>query len=521
MGRSTEKFDLVVALKAQTAEFNKNMNKAKGSIRMFVQGAAPQFGALNTQAGRFLSTFTAGSGAIRSMIPALKGVKAALVSTGIGAILVAIGVALAGVSAWITKTTEGADKFKVALERVKAVGNVLTDRLADMGKALVESFRDWKKGSEDMRRATGGIWQEIKADQAEAAAITRQENQQRKDRIDFIVQEAKLQAEIADLIRDSKDLEFNREQRIRFLNRAIQLQNQLSDERVRLDRVDLDIQQRRMDMGHNSYEELQKAAELERNIFLTEKDRDDKNRELENRIREATNQLNEFEKSQQKALAAQVKINQEYDKAFQVLGDQKDTIRILADDLADLDAEAKKVLETMTDIDQVEYVGLKKVFGDVNTLATLASSAIYGMGMVAQDMFEKSELSARKLADTIVQTTSGILMSYYAEAIGAMLASESKKGLVGLITGAAGVALLTALWNSSMPKLASGGIAYGDTVARVGEYNNARTNPEVIAPLDRLQRILGPTSGQVIFKQHGQELWGTLQEYANANNRMN
>lgn len=42
-----------------------------------------------------------------------------------------------------------------------------------------------------------------------------------------------------------------------------------------------------------------------------------------------------------------------------------------------------------------------------------------------------------------------------------------------------------------IPKLADGGIAYGDTLARVGEYANARTNPEVIAPLDKLQSMLG------------------------------
>ena len=44
---------------------------------------------------------------------------------------------------------------------------------------------------------------------------------------------------------------------------------------------------------------------------------------------------------------------------------------------------------------------------------------------------------------------------------------------------------------NKIPMLADGGIAYGDTLARVGEYANARTNPEVIAPLDKLQSMLG------------------------------
>lgn len=37
---------------------------------------------------------------------------------------------------------------------------------------------------------------------------------------------------------------------------------------------------------------------------------------------------------------------------------------------------------------------------------------------------------------------------------------------------------------------ADGGVVYGETYARVGEYSNARTNPEIIAPLDRLRSLL-------------------------------
>lgn len=53
-------------------------------------------------------------------------------------------------------------------------------------------------------------------------------------------------------------------------------------------------------------------------------------------------------------------------------------------------------------------------------------------------------------------------------------------------------------WNSSsilsklgrLPTLASGGLAYGPTTALIGEYSGAGANPEVIAPLSDLLRIL-------------------------------
>lgn len=44
---------------------------------------------------------------------------------------------------------------------------------------------------------------------------------------------------------------------------------------------------------------------------------------------------------------------------------------------------------------------------------------------------------------------------------------------------------------TSIGAYASGGIAYGDTLAQVGEYVGVKNNPEVIAPLDKLKELLG------------------------------
>ncbi|MGN1412374.1 MAG: phage tail tape measure protein [Oscillospiraceae bacterium] len=41
-----------------------------------------------------------------------------------------------------------------------------------------------------------------------------------------------------------------------------------------------------------------------------------------------------------------------------------------------------------------------------------------------------------------------------------------------------------------IPQLAEGGIAYGNSIVNVAEYQGVNTNPEVIAPLDKLQNII-------------------------------
>lgn len=48
----------------------------------------------------------------------------------------------------------------------------------------------------------------------------------------------------------------------------------------------------------------------------------------------------------------------------------------------------------------------------------------------------------------------------------------------------------------SFPRLYNGGIAYGDTLARVGDYAGSSVNPEVIAPLSKLQQYMGSGSSE-------------------------
>ena len=59
----------------------------------------------------------------------------------------------------------------------------------------------------------------------------------------------------------------------------------------------------------------------------------------------------------------------------------------------------------------------------------------------------------------------------------------------------------------SMPKLAMGGLAYGPTTAMIGEYSGASNNPEVVAPLNKLQGIIGRSiNGKLSTRLRGSDL---------------
>jgi len=79
--------------------------------------------------------------------------------------------------------------------------------------------------------------------------------------------------------------------------------------------------------------------------------------------------------------------------------------------------------------------------------------------------------------------------------------------IAAVIAGAAGAAQVAAIKSQSF---AQGAIVSGPTLGLVGEYPGARSNPEVIAPLDKLQNLLQPVGQNVVFTIEYDKLVGVL-----------
>jgi len=94
---------------------------------------------------------------------------------------------------------------------------------------------------------------------------------------------------------------------------------------------------------------------------------------------------------------------------------------------------------------------------------------------------------------------------------GALAATKAfaQTGILGFVSAAlVGIQTAAQIAVIKSQAFSEGGIAYGPTMGLVGEYPGARQNPEVIAPLDKLQNILGGlNTGQTsIFRIHGEDL---------------
>jgi uncharacterized protein YukE len=123
---------------------------------------------------------------------------------------------------------------------------------------------------------------------------------------------------------------------------------------------------------------------------------------------------------------------------------------------------------------------------------------------------EKFDMSAigTILADAVISLGKA-LITYGVTQKAALAALSSLNPVVaiagGVLAVAAGTALKNKLKQNNATAFANGGIVSGPTMGLVGEYPGAKSNPEVIAPLDKLKSMIGGGGGGT-FVLRGQDL---------------
>jgi phage-related minor tail protein len=165
--------------------------------------------------------------------------------------------------------------------------------------------------------------------------------------------------------------------------------------------------------------------------------------------------------------------------------------------------------------------------GAVNT-AVIGFGMMLGEGIATgQGMKGVGAMLLGVFADLAIQL--GTLAIGYGIAIeNIKVALASLAGPVAIAAGVALVALGAGLKGaiakraeqSGVPAFAEGGLVYGPTMGLVGEYPGAKTNPEVIAPLDKLRSMIGGNTVQVTGKISGRDILLTSERNAIDRNRV-
>lgn len=135
-------------------------NGALGNTERALSAISPLFGSLKAEAQAAFDQIRGGTvategltkaqaaGAVATNVAsgAMKLLRVALISTGIGAIVVALG----SLVAYLTTTQAGADKLSAALAPLKAIFSAIMGVVSELGGALVDAFSNPKKALADL-----------------------------------------------------------------------------------------------------------------------------------------------------------------------------------------------------------------------------------------------------------------------------------------------------------------------------------------------------------------------------------
>ena len=123
------------------------------------------------------------------------------------------------------------------------------------------------------------------------------------------------------------------------------------------------------------------------------------------------------------------------------------------------------------------------------------------MAQTIAGAFEAAARSARNFADFLRQVTVDIVASYLRQAAAKALAT-------GNLAGAIGLGIASGLTQRiGVPALAQGGVAYGPTMAMIGDNRNAAIDPEVVAPLSKLRDMMGGNQVEVFGRIQGNDIY--------------
>lgn len=507
------KFTLLTTLTLSAAGFNKGIDGAKRQSKALSDGVkaagstmagafAPLtgiMGGLTGQLGALGSVAAGGVTAFKSMIPAINGIKTALISSGIGIIVVALGTAFSALMSYMKGTTEGAMKMQLVMGYIKGAFNAILVRVQLLGEAVSLVFEGkFKQAGEKLKEAfKGGLLQEIKDDAKEAVGYAERENKLWRTKLDFKLEEVKLENRLKDLKLIIGNNDVSAVDRQKALVEAQGIVNTLGEKRVAIATEEFNILKSKNAMGNNSREDTEKEVDLQVQITT------EKNKQLDGQkeLLEKQNLISAKLKTDLDNLKKETTLLPEISLEH-LMPKKLDTTKLV--DMEGLEIPPA-VLNGWSELGALIY--------DADLKTSLFMTGIQSMTGIFEDMFEGTKGAFKSMVTAMLEGIKTIIDGLLAQAIAAMIAKESTKGLFGLVTASVGIAALTALWKTKVKEFASGGISQGG-LALVGERGpelvNLPSGSRVFNNLESQQMLGG---GDVTFRIEDTQLVGILNNY--------
>ena len=212
----------------------KGTNVASNELKNSFAGILSQIPGFSMITGA-MGQATTGVGGLTRGFGILKG---AIISTGIGALVVLLG----SLFAWFQKTERGSDLLAKGMAAAGAAVNVLIDRASKLIDALIAFANgNWTEAANLFADATTGITEEILKETAAAWKLADALDALEDRQNDFILTLAKARKELSELQRIYDDETMSIEQRTAAIAKAQEIQRKTSAEKMDMIREELRI----------------------------------------------------------------------------------------------------------------------------------------------------------------------------------------------------------------------------------------------------------------------------------------
>jgi hypothetical protein len=279
--------------------------------------------------------------------------------------------------------------------------------------------------------------------------------------------------------------------------------------------------------------EDQAIADAQSSKYLTERQK-----EVENLASVYDQQINERNRLHQDTSVIDEKYRQDQ-AALNAKYDQEDLLALeekfgavaeTINTFANTDA-ATAAATVAAQMEKIMAIGQMVADTAGNAFSALGQSIVDSMGLASSGLEGFAQVMLRTMVELGTMILKQIIMNQ-ASAMASSIASASQSaaatGPLAVFAQPAFIAtavggVLSAF--AAIPKFAAGGIVSGPTMGLMGEYPGAKSNPEVIAPLSKLQNMLdqgngGSTAMTGEFVLRGQDLVVALARAEKQRNRI-
>jgi tape measure domain-containing protein len=170
------------------------------------------------------------------------------------------------------------------------------------------------------------------------------------------------------------------------------------------------------------------------------------------------------------------------------------TLDLLPDKLESISAANERLKQTNEDVansfTKITPVA-KSAYDSLGQGQQIIAASILSFGELAASGFESMKELAAAVRKSIADIIANFIRMYVAKALASLPLSPFMVAIAPAIAAAAGGVARSLIMKIGAPKLAEGGLAFGPTMATVGDNRNSRVDPEVIAPLSKLKSMMG------------------------------